>query len=94
MIGYWADKRPFLTGRGKYLPLILSTLLSAAGYVGESKSQTTQVIRAICLGTGIIPAAILLVGIALLILLPINHKQELAIQAAIERKHGKESGLR
>ena len=22
IIGYWADKRPFLTGRGKYLPLI------------------------------------------------------------------------
>ena len=72
-------------------PLILSALLSAAGYVGESKGQTAEVIRAIRIGTGIIPAAILLVGIALLLLLPISHKQELAIQAAIEEKHGRES---
>jgi Na+/melibiose symporter-like transporter len=69
-------------------PLILSALLSAAGYVGESKSQTAEVVRAIRLGTGIIPAAILLAGIALLILLPINHKRELEIQTAIEAKHG------
>ena len=70
-------------------PLILSALLDAAGYVGESKSQTAEVVRAIRLGTGIIPAAILLVGIGLLILLPLNHKRELEIQAAIEEKHGK-----
>ena len=74
-------------------PLILSALLSAAGYVGESKSQTAEVVRAIRLGTGIIPAAILLVGIALLILLPIDHKQELAIQATIEEKHGKRTDV-
>ena len=70
-------------------PLILSTLLSAAGYVGESKSQTAEVVQSIRLGTGIIPAAFLFVGIVLLILLPINHKKELEIQAAIQEKHGK-----
>jgi GPH family glycoside/pentoside/hexuronide:cation symporter len=74
-------------------PLILSALLSAAGYVGESKSQTAQVVRAIRVGTGIIPAAILLVGIVLLILLPINHKRELEIQATIEEKHGKQPNM-
>lgn len=70
-------------------PLILSTLLSASGYVGGSKSQTAEVVQAIRFGTGIIPATILLIGIFLLILLPINHKKELEIQAAIEEKHGK-----
>jgi len=74
-------------------PLILSTLLSASGYVGQNKSQTIEVVRAIRIGTGIIPAIILLVGILLLILLPINHKQELEIQAAIKEKHSKELEL-
>ena len=74
-------------------PLVLSALLSAAGYVGESKSQSLEVVRAIRVGTGIIPAAILLIGIGLLILLPINHKQELDIQAAIEEKHSAKSEL-
>jgi len=69
-------------------PLILSALLSASGYIGESKSQTIQVIQAIRIGTGIIPAVILLIGIGMLILLPINHKRELEIQATIEEKHG------
>jgi GPH family glycoside/pentoside/hexuronide:cation symporter len=69
-------------------PLILSTLLSAAGYVGSSKSQSAEVVQAIRLGAGLIPAVILLIGILLLILLPLNHKKELEIQAAIEEKHG------
>lgn len=69
-------------------PLVLSTLLSAAGYVGETKHQTAEVVQAIRFGTGLIPAAILLVGIILLAMLPINHKRELEIQAAIEEKHG------
>jgi len=68
-------------------PLILSTLLSASGYVGGSKGQSAEVDQAIRLATGIIPAIILLVGVLLLILLPINHKKELEIQAAIEEKH-------
>ena len=72
-------------------PLVLSTLLSASGYVGEIKHQTAQVVQAIRFGTGLIPAAILLVGVILLAKLPINHKRELEIQAAIEAKHGKKS---
>jgi GPH family glycoside/pentoside/hexuronide:cation symporter len=74
-------------------PLILSAMLSASGYVGESKGQSAEVVRAIRIGTGIIPAAILLVGIGLLTLLPLNHKRELEIQSAIEAKHGEEPGL-
>jgi Na+/melibiose symporter-like transporter len=69
-------------------PLILSALLSMTGYVGETKHQATEVVQAIRYGTGLIPAVILLVGIILLAMLPINHKRELEIQAAIEEKHG------
>jgi len=68
-------------------PLILSAMLSSAGYVGGSKSQSAEVVQAIRMGTGIIPAAILLVGIVLLAMLPMNRKRELEIQAAIEEKH-------
>ena len=68
-------------------PLILSALLSAAGYVGSSKQQTAEVVQAIRIGTGVIPAVILLIGIILLAMVPINHKRELEIQAAIEAKH-------
>lgn len=69
-------------------PLVLSALLSAAGYVGETKHQTAEVVQAIRFGTGLIPAAILVIGIILLAQLPINHNRELEIQAAIEEKHG------
>ena len=69
-------------------PLILSTLLSAAGYIGETKHQTAEVVTAIRYGTGLIPAVILLTGIFLMAKFPINHKRELEIQAAIEAKHG------
>jgi GPH family glycoside/pentoside/hexuronide:cation symporter len=68
-------------------PLILSALLSAAGYVGTSKQQTAEVVQAIRIGTGVIPAVILIIGIILLAMVPINHKRELEIQAAIEAKH-------
>ena len=74
-------------------PLVLSTLLSAAGYIGETKHQTAEVVQAIRIGTGIIPALILLVGIILLARFPIDHKRELEIQAAIEEKHGQTSDL-
>ena len=72
-------------------PLILSVLLSAAGYVGDTKHQTAEVVQAIRYGTGLIPAVILLIGIILLAMVPINHKRELEIQAAIEGKHGKKN---
>ena len=69
-------------------PLILSWMLTAAGYVGDSKHQTAEVVKAIRLGVGLIPAIILLVGIILLSQLPLSHKRELEIEAAIEEKHG------
>ena len=72
-------------------PLVLSTLFSMTGYVGEVKHQTAEVVQAIRFGTGLIPAAILLIGILLLAKLPIDHKRELEIQAAIEEKHGMSS---
>jgi glycoside/pentoside/hexuronide:cation symporter, GPH family len=68
-------------------PLILSVLLSAAGYIGNTKHQTAEVVQAIRYGTGLIPAVILIIGIILLAMVPINHKRELEIQAAIEAKH-------
>jgi len=71
-----------------FQPLILSALLSASGYIGESKSQAAEVVWAIRFGTGIIPAFIILIGIFLLFRFPINHKKESEIQAAIEAKHG------
>ena len=70
-------------------PLILSVLLSAAGYIGDTKHQTAEVVQAIRYGTGLIPAVILIIGIILLAMVPINHKRELEIQAAIEAKHDK-----
>lgn len=69
-------------------PLILSVLLSAAGYIGDSKHQTAEVVQAIRYGTGLIPAVIIIIGIILLAMVPINHKRELEIQTAIEAKHG------
>ena len=71
-------------------PLILSVLLSAAGYIGDTKHQTAEVVQAIRYGTGLIPAVIIIIGIILLAMVPINHKRELEIQAAIEAKHGKQ----
>ncbi len=68
-------------------PLILSALLSATGYIGDAKQQTPEVVQAIRYGTGLIPALILIVGIILLAMVPINHKRELEIQAGIEAKH-------
>lgn len=68
-------------------PLILSTLLTASGYVGSSKVQTQEVVNAIRLGVGIIPASILLIGIVLLMFLPLSKKREMEIQSQIEAKY-------
>jgi len=73
---------------GSAQPLILSVLLSAAGYIGNTKHQTAEVVQAIRYGTGLIPAVIIIIGIILLAMVPINHKRELEIQEAIEAKHG------
>jgi GPH family glycoside/pentoside/hexuronide:cation symporter len=75
---------------GSMQPLILSVLLSATGYIGDTKHQTAEVVQAIRYGTGLIPALIIIIGIILLAMVPINHKRELEIQAAIEAKHGKQ----
>ncbi len=70
-------------------PLILSVLLSAAGYIGDTKHQTAEVVQAIRYGTGHYSSGDHhLIGIILLAMVPINHKRELEIQAAIEAKHG------
>lgn len=69
-------------------PVILSSLMSVAGYVGESKEQTAEVVRAIRLGTGIIPALILLAGILVLSRVPIGNERQKEIEAAIEVRHG------
>lgn len=81
----------FLIPAASVQPVILSSLMSAAGYVGESKEQSAEVVRAIRLGTGIIPAGILLAGILILSRIPINHKREKEIEAAIDDKHGSKS---
>lgn len=78
----------FLIPASSVQPVILSSLMSAAGYVGSSKTQTAEVVRAIRLGTGIIPAVILLAGIIVMSRIPINFKREKDIQEAIEDLHG------
>ncbi len=69
-------------------PLIIGTLIGAAGYNGDVQHQLPEVVTAIRIGTGIIPAVILLIGIILLRALPIDHDREKEIQEAIEAKHG------
>ena len=69
-------------------PLILSWMLTAAGYVGETKHQTAEVVQAIRIGVGLVPAIILIIGIVLMAQLPLNFQREKEIEAAIEEKHG------
>lgn len=68
-------------------PLIMSTMLSATGYVGGQKHQTAEVAQAIRVATGIIPAVILLAGLGLLMLMPISFAREKEIQQLINEKH-------
>lgn len=81
----------FLIPAASVQPVILSSLMSAAGYVGDTKVQTAEVVRAIRLGTGIIPALILLAGIFVLSRIPIGKERQKEIETAIEAKHGSES---
>ncbi len=67
--------------------MIFSTLLTISGYDGSVKSQAPEVVSAIKIGTGIIPAAFLVIGILLLRLFPIGKKEEVAIEAYVEEKH-------
>ena len=68
-------------------PLILSTLLSATGYDGSTSVQAPEVVRAIRIGTGLIPAIILLAGIAVMTLIPLSKEREDGIQDRIREKH-------
>ncbi|MGL1891396.1 MAG: MFS transporter [Spirochaetaceae bacterium] len=70
-----------------FQPLILSTLLSATGYDGTVKVQAPEVVQAIRIGTGFVPAAILTVGIILLACVPLGLKREREIQKGINEKH-------
>jgi len=67
--------------------MIFTSLLTWSGYDGSVKSQSAEVVRAIKLGTGVIPAAFLLLGIILLKLFPLGRKEELEIQTVMEAKH-------
>lgn len=69
-------------------PLILSWMLTSAGYIGGSKSQTAEVLQAIRVGVGLVPAIILLVGIVLIARLPLDKKREQEIEAAMYEIHG------
>ena len=77
-----------LTIASSVQPLILGLLLDVAGYDGAVQHQNPQVVSAIRFGAGLIPAIILVIGIILLRLLPIDHNREKEIQEAIEEKHG------
>jgi len=79
---------------GSIQPLILSTLLSASGYDGAAKHQTAEVVRAIRIGTGLIPAVLTFISIILIMLIPINRHKEREIQNAIEKKHGQKNQAR
>ncbi|MBF9017287.1 MULTISPECIES: MFS transporter [unclassified Oceanispirochaeta] len=67
--------------------LIFSSLLTTSGYDGSVKEQTAEVVRAIRLGAGAIPAAFLILGIIALRFFPIGKKEELRIQKEITEKH-------
>ncbi len=67
--------------------MIFSTLLTVSGYDGSVKTQAPEVVEAIKLGTGVIPAAFLVLGIILLRFFPIGKKEEVEIEAFVENKH-------
>lgn len=74
-------------------PLILSTLMTATGYDGSVTEQTAEVVQAIRIGTGIIPALLLIVGVVIISKIPIGHAREKEIQASIEAIHGKKNEI-
>jgi Na+/melibiose symporter-like transporter len=81
----------FLIPAASFQPLILSTLLEVTNYDGAVKQQTAEVVNAIRVGTGIIPAAILLVGLILLMFVPFGFGREKEITHHIKEKHGLEA---
>ncbi len=67
--------------------MIFSTLLTVSGYDGSVKSQAPEVVEAIKIGAGIIPAAFLVIGVILLRFFPIGKKEEIIIEGYVEGKH-------
>jgi Na+/melibiose symporter-like transporter len=80
----------FLIPAASFQPLILSTLLEVTNYDGAVKQQSAEVVNAIRVGTGIIPASILLVGLILLMFVPFGFKREKEITQHVKEKHGLE----
>jgi len=64
--------------------LIIGAFLSSSGYDGAVKVQAPEVVNAIRLSTGLIPAVLLLVGIIVLSFMPLGKKQEDQLKDAIE----------
>lgn len=80
----------FMIPAASFQPLILSSLLEATKYNGAVKQQTAEVVNAIRLGTGIIPAVILLAGLAVLMFVPFGLQREKEITHLVQKKHGSE----
>jgi len=78
----------FLIPAASFQPLILSVLLDRTGYDGSVQLQTEAVNNAIRLGTGIIPAILLTLGLITFSLIPFGLKREKEIQNLIKEKHG------
>lgn len=72
--------------------LIIGALLSNAGYDGTVKKQTPQVVEAIRIGVGLIPATLLALGIMMLFLFPIGRKEEEVIGERLLKKHEIDQG--
>jgi GPH family glycoside/pentoside/hexuronide:cation symporter len=80
----------FMIPAASFQPLILSSLLEATNYNGAVKQQTAEVANAIRVGTGIIPAMILLVGLIVLMYVPFGFNREKEITQLVQEKHGTE----
>ncbi len=77
----------FMTAAGAMPTLILSFLTSRAGYISDQKAQSYEVMQAIRIGNGLIPAIILLIGLIIFLKFPIDKKREKEIQHFVEDTH-------
>lgn len=67
--------------------LLLGTILDITGYDGAIKEQSAEVVKAIRIGVGIIPAIILLIGILVMLKFPFGKKDEKILHDKIVEKH-------
>lgn len=79
----------FLIPASSIQPFILSMMMEATGYIGDVKEQTAEVVTAIRMGTGLVPAVMLIIGIIVISRIPIDFAREKEIQQIMEAKHGK-----